>query len=101
MGARADAGTKAIISGIQAQAQNNENKTNQQYRAYQAGLQQLGLEEGKVQMTPEVVAGQHMQAFNDNQQKILSIEAAENKAVQEAQTARDNQDFKTLTDKMN
>ncbi len=100
MAANSDAATKALIASTQAAYQNKINTVNKQYGNYKAGLQQLGIEHNEAQATPDLLAGHIQQAANDQMEKINALTAEESKALIDAKTAKDNNDFKLLQAKM-
>lgn len=95
-----DAATKALIASTAATYQNNVNKVNAQYGNYKAGLQQLGLETGEAEATPDLLVGHIQQAANDQMDKINTLQANEQKAIIDANNAKANGDFRTMTARM-
>lgn len=95
-----DAATKSLIASTIASYQNQRNTLTNQYENYKRGLQQLGVETGAAQSTPDLLAGHILQAGNDELTKINDIQAKESKALIDAQSAKDTNDFKTLEAKM-
>lgn len=98
---RSNATTASLISGIQANRANLENKANDAFDRYSKGLQVLGLQNGSMQATPELMKAQLMQAENDHLAKIQSLDQEEQKAVAEAENARDNNQYKLMVESMN
>ncbi len=95
-----DAATKSLIATTQAQYQNKVNQVDKQYTNYKAGLQQLGIEHNEAQASPELLAGHIQQATNDQMDKISALDAERSKALIDAKTAKEENDFKTLEAKM-
>lgn len=91
-----DAATKALIASTQAAYQNNVNKVTSQYANYKAGLQQLGVETGSAEATPDLLAGHIQQAANDEMAKINDLQVKESKTLIDAKNAKDKEDFTTL-----
>lgn len=100
LSATSDAATKALIANTQAQYQQSVQTANKQYDSYKAGLQQLGVETNEAESTPDLLAGHILQAGNEQAQKIQSLQSAETKAIADANLAKQNNDFKTLNEKM-
>ena len=98
---RSNATTASLISSIQANRANVENKANDAFDRYSKGLQVLGLQNGTMQATPELMKAQLMQAENDHLAKIQSLDQEEQKAVATAESARDNNQYKLMVDSMN
>lgn len=95
-----DAATKALIGSIQANRQTQKNAADTEYGNYKSGLQLLGIQHNDAQSTPDLLAGHITKAENDHTTKLQSIETETNKALVDAQTAKDNKDLSTLKDKM-
>lgn len=95
-----DAATKSLLASTMAQYQNKMNTVNKSYESYKAGLMSLGIEHNAAQGTPELLAGQIHQAANEHIEKISGIQAEMNKALINAKTAQENNDFKTLNAEM-
>lgn len=100
LSANSDAATKALIANTMATYQRKIGDTNKQFDNYKRGLQQLGVETNAAQATPDLLAGHIQQAANDQMDKINNLNAEENKAIIDAQTAKASNDFKTLQAKM-
>lgn len=100
MSAKSDAGSQALISSILATKQNQQNTVNTQYDNYKKGLMALGIEHNEAQSSPDLLMGHIQQAENEHQSKLQTIEANTAKSLANAQTARDNGDFKTLNSEM-
>lgn len=98
--ANSDAATKSLVATTQAAYQNNVNKTNSQFENYKRGLQQLGIETGSAESTPDILSGHIQKAGNDQMEKISELSAEEAKTLMDAKNAQDTNDFKTLEDKM-
>lgn len=96
-----DAATKSLIASTMASYQTQRNALTSQYENYKRGLQQLGVETGAAQSTPDLLAGHILQAGNDELTKINDLQAKESKALMDAQNAKSTNDFKTLEAKMN
>lgn len=96
-----DAATKSLIASTIASYQTQRNALTSQYENYKRGLQQLGVETGAAQSTPDLLAGHILQAGNDELTKINDLQAKESKALMDAQNAKSTNDFKTLEAKMN
>lgn len=95
-----DAATKALLASTQALYQNKINAVNKQYDNYKRGLQGLGIEHNDAQATPDLLAGHIQQAANEQMDKINALTAEESKALIDAKSAKDSNDFKTLQAKM-
>lgn len=100
LGNNSDIATKNLIATTMAKYQNERNKVNTQYDDYKRGLQELGIQHNEAESTPDLLAGHIQQATNDQMSKIHDLDAEESKAVVDAKNAQDNNDFKTLQDKM-
>lgn len=98
--ANSDAATKSLIASTVASYQTQRNAVTSQYENYKRGLQQLGIESGAAQSTPDLLAGHIVQAGNDELSKINDLQAKEAKALMDAQNAKTTNDFKTLQEKM-
>lgn len=98
--ANSDAATKSLLASTMAQYQNKMNTVNKSYENYKSGLMSLGIEHNAAQGTPELLAGQIHSVANEEAGKISSIQADMSKALINAKTASDNNDFKTLNAEM-
>lgn len=95
-----DAAQKSLLSTITAQYANEKNKVNEQFGNYKAGLQELGIQTNQAQATPDLLMGHIQKAGADQLEKINSLTAEESKALMDASAAKEANDFKTLTAKM-
>lgn len=100
MASRSDAGTKALISTIQATKMRKSNAINKQYEDYKGGLQLLGIQGNDAQSSPELLAGHIQEAETQHLEKLSELDAEEAKALLDAQQAKDNNDYKTLSAKI-
>lgn len=100
LSARSNDSTKALISSIQAAKQRQTNAVNDKYGKYKEGLQLMGIQHNEAQSAPELLAGHIQQAETEHLQKLQDIDAATSKALMDAETARDNNDYKTLSAKI-
>lgn len=92
--------TKALIGTIKAQKAQQQINIDKQYNNYKAGLQLLGIQTNEAQATPDLLMG-HIQAAEDEQmQKINDLNTEEAKALTDAESARSDNDFKVLSEKM-
>ena len=100
LSANSDAATKSLIASTIASYQTQRNAVTQQGENYKRGLQQLGLETGAAEATPDLLSGHIIQAGNDELTKINDLQAKESKALIDAQNAKATGDFKNLQAKM-
>ena len=100
MHASSDATTKALLASTMASYQNQKNSVNKSYDNYKAGLESLGIEHNAAQGTPDLLAGQITEVANEQIGKIGAIDANMTKALMNAKTASENNDFKTLNAEM-
>jgi len=100
MSATSDLATKALIGTIQAQRSQQTNQINAQYDNYKRGLQMIGIQSNSAQSTPDLLLGHVQQAENEHQAKIQALDVEINKALIDAQTAKDNKDLSVLKEKM-
>lgn len=100
LSANSDAATKSLIASTIASYQTQRNALTSQYDNYKRGLQQLGVETGSAQSTPDLLAGHILEAGNQEMTKINDLQAKESKALIDAQNAKATNDFKTLEAKM-
>lgn len=92
-----DAASKALISGIQAKAQQQKNTETQDFEDLKRGMALLGIEQNLPQ---EVAIGRYTKIKNDFNAKISRIDAEETKALMDAQLARDEKNLSLLKQKM-
>lgn len=100
MKANQDAATQNLIATIQAKRANRGNEINQSYQRYKEGLMLLGIQSEDINSTPDIVMGNIQQAENARIAKLQDLDMQEATALLEAQTARDEKDFKLLKDRM-
>ncbi len=100
MSASSDAATKALISTIQAQRAQHGATLDNQYENYKRGLALLGIQHNAAQATPDLLMGHIQQAETEHQQKLGQLDVEMNKAIMDANTAKDKNDLATLRDKM-
>lgn len=98
--ADSDQATKNLAATIQAQRQQNLNALATNYTNYESGQKLLGIQNNEAQTTPDLLAGHITDIENDHINKMNDIDAETNKALMDAQTARDNNDLATFKDKM-
>ncbi len=101
LSANQDAATKSLIASTKASYQNQVNATTKQFENYKAGLQQLGVQTGAAEATPDLLAGHIQQAGADELDKIRTLDVDLKKALSDATLAKANNDFKTVSEKMN
>jgi len=95
-----NASTQLLVQSILGAKNTQQNQVNQQYAAYKQGLQLLGIEHNAAESTPDLLMSQVNQAEDQHQQKLQTIQSNTAKALATAQTAQENNDFKTLTEQM-
>lgn len=95
-----DASTKAMIGTIQAQRANRGNEINTQYEGYKRGLQLLGIQQNEAQATGDLLMGHIQQAENEQRAKIQNLDVEVNKALMDAEQAKNKKDLATLEAKM-
>jgi hypothetical protein len=100
LSASSNASTKNLINSIVNTKNTQSAATDKQYAAYKQGLQLLGIQHNEAQSTPDLLASNINQAEDQHQQKLQTIDANYSKALTDAQTAQDNNDFKTLNQQM-
>lgn len=100
LGSTSDLANKALISTIQAQRSQRGATINAQYDNYKRGLQMLGIQHNEAQSTPDLLMGHIQQAENEHQAKLGALDVEMNKALIDAQSAKDNKDLGTLKEKM-
>lgn len=100
MSANSDAATKALISSIQSQRASNGAKIENEAKNYESGLQLLGIQKNEAQSTPDLLQGQIKNQESVAEQKLRDLDVQTNKAIMDANTAKDNNDLKTLQQKM-
>lgn len=98
--ADSDQATKNLAATIQAQRQQNMNALAQNYTNYESGQKLLGIQNNEAQTTPDLLASHITDIENDHINKMNDIDAETNKALMDAQTARDSNDLATFKDKM-
>lgn len=96
MHANSDVASKVLIQNIIANKDKQANAVNTQYNNYKSGLQLLGIQTNEAQVTPDLLASHQNEATSAQEDKISDLNNAEAKALTDAQTAKDNDDFKTL-----
>ncbi len=92
--------TKALIGTIQAARSNRANTINSEYNNYKSGLQLLGIQHNAAQATPDLLMGHIKQAENEQQAKLQELDVETNKALVDAEDARNKNDLNTLKEKM-
>lgn len=95
-----DASTKALIGTINAARSNRQNEMATQYERYKGGLQLLGIQHNDAQATPELLMGHIQQAENEHQAKLQALDVETNKALMDAEQAKNKNDLATLKEKM-
>lgn len=95
-----NASTQMLVNSILTAKTQQSNAADKQYTAYKQGLQLLGIEHNAAQSTPDLLAGQVNAAEDEHQQKLQTIQSNTAKALATAQTAQENNDFKTLNAQM-
>lgn len=100
MSATSNASTKLLINNIKASEFTQANSLTKQSEDYQKGLQLLGIQSGSAEGTPDLLMGHVQQAKIDLQDKIKGLVSEETKAISDAETAKENQDFQLLDKKM-
>lgn len=98
--AKSNTSTKMLINNIIASDANKKNTLDKQYDDYTRGLQLLGIQSNAAQSSPDLLMGHINDAKNEHMEKVNAIDADESKTLMDAETARSNNDFKTLQDKM-
>lgn len=100
MSARSDTATQALINNIKSIKSRQSNAVDAQYNNYKSGLQLLGIQTNAASVTPDLLMSHINQAESEHQDKLATLDNEEIKALSDAQTAKDNNDFKTLNEKM-
>ncbi len=100
LGSTSDASTKALIGTIQAQRANKVNTLDAEYSNYKQGLQLLGIQHNEAQATPDLLMGHIKQAENEHQAKINALDLETNKALMEAENAKEEKNLSLLKEKM-
>lgn len=100
LGRSSDASTKALIGTINASRSNRGNEINTQYDNYKRGLQLLGIQHNDAQATPDLLMGHVKQAENEHQAKLQALDVETNKALMDAENAKEKNDLTTLESKM-
>lgn len=98
--ANGDEATKALIASIQAKRDKNASSIDKNYENYKRGVALLGIQHNDAQSSPDLLAGHIVSIENEHIQKIQELDAEESKALIDARIARDNDDIKTLKEKM-
>lgn len=75
-----------------------QQKTTNDYAAYKAGLETLGIQSGLAQVAPSLQADRMINAANSETQKLADIQDKEDFAIAKAKQARLDNDAKTLKD---
>lgn len=95
-----DTATKMLIQQAQSTASAAEAAATKDSENYQAGLQLMGIQSGGLAANPTITAGGINEAKSALASKISTLESAKAKAISDADTARDDNDLKTLNEKM-
>lgn len=75
-----------------------QNKAEENYKAYKAGLETLGIQTGLSEHAPGLQADKMLNAANSETDKIAAIQDKENLAIAKAKEARQNKDSVALKD---
>lgn len=100
MASRSNDSTNALIQNIKAIKTRQANAIDAQYNNYKSGLQLLGIQTNAAQVTPDLLMSHINEAETEHQQKLSDLDNEEVKALADAETAKENNDFKTLATKM-
>lgn len=92
--------TSAIIDGINQEYAGLMDEQRAANEAYQAGTVTAGLTSGRSQYAPEIQGGIVKAAFDQGIAKLEDLQAKRAQLVLEAETARDERNYKMLTAKM-
>lgn len=92
----ADNATRSLIASTTAAYQNKINDVTKEGENYKLGLQQLGVETGAAEATPDLLAGHIHEAANEEMSKVNALKAEEAKVLMDAQQAKRENDFQTL-----
>jgi len=92
--------TKVLVSSIKATKQKQANNLDKQYNDYKSGLQLLGIQTNQATVTPDLLMSHINTVESEHQAKLNDLDNEEIKALTDAQTAQDNNDFKVLNEKM-
>lgn len=95
-----DTATKMLIQQAQSTASAAEASATKDSENYQAGLQLMGIQSGGLAANPTITAGGINEAKSALASKISTLESVKAKAISDADTARDDNDLKTLNEKM-
>lgn len=95
-----DQASNALISSTMAKYQNQINKAQSEGDNYKAGLQLMGIQHNESTFSPDLLSSHITAAANDTLTKINGLKAEESKALMDAQTAKANNDLKSLQDAM-
>ncbi len=87
---------KNAVATATATGSSLQNKVQNDYAAYKAGLETLGIQSGLAQMAPGLQAGRLLQAANDETSKLQTIQQKEDFAIARAKQARQSKDSITL-----
>lgn len=97
---RANDSTKMMIENIKATKQRQAQKVDSQYNSYKGGLQLLGIQTNEAQVTPDLLMSHINEAETKHLSKLKELDDAETTALMDAENARADNDFKTLSTKM-
>lgn len=100
MSARGNTATQALVSNIKSIKAKQSAAVDTQYNNYKSGLELLGIQTNAASVTPDLLMSHINQAESEHQDKLATLDNEEVKALSDAQTAQDNNDFKTLNEKM-
>lgn len=97
---KSNTSTQMLIDTIKSNREQQGAKLDAQYENYKSGLQLLGIQTNQAQVTPDLLASHVNQAESEHLDKLKTLDTDETKALMDAETAKDNEDFKTLNEKM-
>lgn len=100
LAARSNTSTQMMVQNIKATKARQAAKVDEQYKNYESGMQLLGIQTNQAQVTPDLLMSHINEAETEHLQKLQDLDNEETKATMDAENAQANNDFKTLSSKM-